>query len=117
MHDQILKDPKNVAVYSDGSGYEGHIGASAVLPADNTRRLAAMGNAEVSTVYAAELQGILMALQLAEPKAHYHMLKTPIHVFTDNQAAIKATAEPGRQSGQYILRRIISKLTRPSLGS
>ncbi|RDL35892.1 uncharacterized protein BP5553_06504 [Venustampulla echinocandica] len=53
-------------------------------------------------VYAAELRGILSALQIAYKKAHKAVI-----VFTDNQAAIRSVANPDSQFGQYILLQIL----------
>jgi hypothetical protein len=63
-HDHILsKDPRErpLILYTDGSGIEGRIGA-AVVDLRNHHTHSQMGDDDTSTVYAAELRGIEMAL-------------------------------------------------------
>ena len=50
------------AVYTDGSGVIGRVGAAAVCPKHQEARSAYMGEQSEATVYVAELQGILLAL-------------------------------------------------------
>ncbi|EED11533.1 hypothetical protein TSTA_008290 [Talaromyces stipitatus ATCC 10500] len=61
-----------------------------------------VGSSETHTVYAGELKGIDTALQ--NPPHNEDTREATI--YTDNQAAIRAIHQPGRSSGQYILRRI-----------
>ncbi len=61
------------------------------------------------TVYAGELYGINMGLELALDHITTYPLLKHIRIFTDNQAAITSTAMPGRQSGQFILKAIAQK--------
>ncbi|KAI0435648.1 hypothetical protein F4803DRAFT_299687 [Xylaria telfairii] len=65
-HQRELESGRNtLLIYTDGSGIDGHTGAAAVCPRIRQTRKAYMGRDTVSTVYAGELQGINMALQLA----------------------------------------------------
>jgi ribonuclease HI len=48
-----------------------------------------MGNSETSTVYAAELQGIKLALEIAVEDKERGNKRDKVVVFTDNQAAIR----------------------------
>jgi hypothetical protein len=54
-----------LAVYSDGSGIHGKIGAAAVTPSLSVHDQAYLGKETVAFVYAAELIGILMAVNIA----------------------------------------------------
>jgi ribonuclease HI len=100
----------HLKVYTDGSGYAGGIGAAAVLKntlldIDLHRQI---GRDTTHTVYAAELAGINMALEVIERRPY---VPTEVTTLTDNQAAVQACAEPDRrQSGQYIVRDIVRQL-------
>ncbi|PYH67178.1 ribonuclease H family protein [Aspergillus vadensis CBS 113365] len=65
----------------------------------------AEGEQSEATVYAAELQGILLALIIILCRPIQHAI-----IFTDNQAALRALQIPGRQSGQYILETVLVAL-------
>lgn len=66
-----------------------------------------MGEQSEATVYAAELQGILLALVIVLRRQIQHAM-----VFTDNQAALRAIQNPSRQSGQYILETVLAAIDR-----
>ena len=92
-------------IYTDDSGINGKIGASAYAPQLEATQRKHLGDDEHFTMYAGELKGIDMAYQIAmdtKPPA--------LNIWTDNQAAIESTANPQSQSGQYILKRITTKL-------
>jgi tubulin alpha len=92
--------PKSL-FFTDGSGYEGMIGASAVAPREAIFKRRHLGTSGQSTVYVAELSGIEMALEkfrTGQPRPQGELV-----IFSDSQAAIQAVQNPRRQSGQHVL--------------
>ena len=99
-----------VNIYTDGSGINGHVGAAAVCTTNGETRMAYMGEENVSTVYAAELQGIILALQIALDMVSQQRQCTAVCIYTDNQAAIRSSAKPKGKSGAYLLRHITQQV-------
>jgi ribonuclease HI len=62
-----------------------------------------IGSDTLSTVYAAELQGISLALQIAQEYADESGERKQIAIYTDNQAAIWSIAKAEGRLGAYIL--------------
>jgi ribonuclease HI len=116
-HSQIFQqavmdqNKRTKMVFTDGTGYEGHIGAStACLLHGVTSERRYLGTDSQSTVYAAELNGIEMALAAARQDnkgrdSEGHTAREVI-IFSDSQAAIQAVQNPQRPSGQYVLTRV-----------
>jgi hypothetical protein len=65
-HNKLIGLPNTLSIYTNGSSIEDRVGAAAVIPATDAIRRAHMGSNTTSTVYAAELQGINMALELCQ---------------------------------------------------
>ena len=90
----------DLIIYTDGSGIDSNIGAAAYNMWRAKERKAYLGTDKQHTVYSAELYGILMALEMAKEDD----TRRKVHIFTDNQAAIRASHRPKNQSGQYIVK-------------
>jgi ribonuclease HI len=93
-----------IRIYSDGSGYEGGIGASALLYIKE--RLVKvlrvhLGSSLEHTVYEAEGVGLILGLHLLNGLTR-RLTQTTI-LGTDSQAIIKALSNQKSHAGQYIL--------------
>ena len=99
-HNEITKDTRLFIVYTDGSVINGKVGAAAVVLNLGIERNLFIGDDTRATVYAAELHGLMLATSIASQHLGH---KTSLIIFTDNQAAITSSSEPGTQSGQGIL--------------
>ncbi|KAJ5148620.1 zinc knuckle domain protein [Penicillium atrosanguineum] len=107
-HDQILAidwRERPAILYTDRSGIEGRIGAAAIVDLEDQHAHSQMGDENTSTVYAAELRVIEMALALVlestEPWAK--QAKNRLIIFADSQAALKALGRPRMPSGHVYL--------------
>jgi ribonuclease HI len=100
-----LESNKTLHIYTDSRGINNKIGVMAVALQESIARKVFIEEDDAVTVYAAKLEDIKMALEIAIDTAHNKII-----IFTDNQATLKAIANPGRPSGQYILREITKHL-------
>lgn len=88
QHNAECATNHSLSIYIDGSGIDGEIGSAAVCPLTGQTLSVHMGSDALSTVYAAELQDINIALQIAQEYADKHGERKKIDIYTDNQAAI-----------------------------
>ncbi|KAJ5212466.1 uncharacterized protein N7498_004112 [Penicillium cinerascens] len=88
--DAALADGAIQRTFTDGSGYAGLVGASAVDPTSTDWKQRHLGSLDQSNVYVAELSGIKMALE--------QLANRPNHPTKDKN--------PRRPSGQYVLKTI-----------
>ena len=108
-HEQ--NDQARIKVFSDGSGYQGKIGAAAVLyrrgqPEPQASLRYTLGDTTTHTTYDAELTGGVLAMWLL--KNAETTLEDEISVYTDNQSIIKADKFPKPRTGQTLLNELIS---------
>ena len=101
QHYKILHENSTApTIYTDGSGIKGKIGAAIYDATKNETRHRHLGKDTQYNVYTAELA----ALQLAIETLRDDHEQIEWRIFTDSQAAIKATNNPHRQSGQAIIK-------------
>lgn len=105
-HDKTTTNSQSLAIYTDGSGIDGEVGTAATAPTIKATLCTYMGPETTSTVYAAELRGIHMALLIANAFFQTHNPQD-IYIYTDNQASIETLQNPTGRSGGYIIYDII----------
>jgi ribonuclease HI len=108
VHDHMLKENSRVLLYTDGSGYQGYIGASMVIPQFQRQMTECIGTEETSTVYAAEACGIRFALSTLLRFAEDHVRLRKVAIFSDSQAALQSIRNPRMVSGQTYIRDCIN---------
>ncbi len=82
-HERLLVQEPSLFYYTDGSGIDGHVGASAVSPFTGAKRRKYVEPLGEYSVYSGELYGILLALELATDERKDHS-ELSITIFTDN---------------------------------
>jgi len=101
-----LNNEADIRVYSDGSGYEGGVGAAAVLYR-GFRPVKALqyylGTLDEHTVYKGECVGMMLGLELIRRETGWVLEAT---MGIDNQAAITATGTGKPATGSYIVDKI-----------
>ena len=105
--EQTANTQDHLHVYTDGSGINGEIGVAATSPMIQSTMKTYMGDNSTSTVYAAELQGIRLALIIALEDWNKGNRRKKLIIYTDNQAAIRTVGNPTGKSGAYIVADII----------
>lgn len=104
--EEDINDKAQVKLYSDGSGIDGSIGASAVLlhyhpQGGVTKRTLRyrLGSDKKHDVYEGEVVGMLLASHLLLTEQHL----TQVSLSVDNQAAIRGTDSIKPASGHYLM--------------
>ncbi|KAJ5128188.1 hypothetical protein N7448_008967 [Penicillium atrosanguineum] len=104
--DAALADGAIQRIFTDGSGYAGLVGASAVNPMSTDWMQRHLGSLDQSNVYVAEFTGIEMALGQLVTRPTKEDKVRELVIFSGSQAAIKSLQNPKRPSGQYVLKSI-----------
>lgn len=104
--DAVIREASGgLCVYSDGSGENDSVGATAVvtLPDGDVRsKRALLGPLSRHTVFEGELYGVYLAIQLLREIPHVHAATITL----DNQSAPTRAHDPQPRSGQLIARAI-----------
>jgi ribonuclease HI len=111
--DEVVKKG-GFCVYTDGSGFEGGVGAEAVAMRgglEGEHRTRHLGDQSEHTVFESEVAGGILALDIIKTTPRL----TDVDIFMDCQPAIIAISAPKPQPGQYlvstfhdVLRRLLS---------
>jgi ribonuclease HI len=110
MNEEV-QDQSDIRIYSDGSGYEGNVGAGAVLYQRGVRKgklRYRLGDLTEHTVYEGELVGLTLGAELLQKEARVKK----VTFYTDNQATIQSldSFKPG--PGYYIADGFLHTITR-----
>ena len=103
----LRSDPKTMVIYTDGSGINNGIGAGIYSPTTKKYQGQHLVTDKSTNVYAAELTAIDMAITHAKETAQHF---NRCFIFTDSQATIMSIDQPKRQSGQYLLYRLLNHI-------
>ena len=119
-HDKVVyrSSPDFITIYTDDSGINDRISASAVrmitlpegLSIPVTNKSADIRPASQFTVYFGELYGLYLALEILSKEPTEFKDERPVIIYTDNQAAIRNAHCPQSKSGQYMVAKIIRML-------
>ena len=96
---------ENLFVYTDGSGINEKVGASATAKSVTWNSF--LGSTDSFTVYSGELYGILLGTGLA---SHVGYRPGRVFICVDNQASIRAIGNSSSKSGQHIVQRIVEEI-------
>jgi ribonuclease HI/exonuclease III len=104
--DDKEREPGEIRVYADGSGFEGYAGACAVLTRDDRRKILKyrLGKLTRHTVYEAEGVAVILGEHLIECERNPRKSS----ICLDNQSVIRATDKNDPRPGHYIIDEILT---------
>ena len=103
LHENFHSMSGTEAIYTDGSGIGGRVGAAKYYASNHKVTHQHLGNETEYNVFAAELTALcLAATEIQESGEH-----DTWNIYVDSQAAIHAVDRPFRQSGQSIIKEFI----------
>jgi ribonuclease HI/exonuclease III len=109
-HLEDEQDPAEIRIYTDGSGFDGHVGAAAVLwrmgRDDEKSMKARVGKMTQHEVYEGEGYGLILGLELLKNEENINT----VSIGVDNQAAIMAITRLKTKTAQHIFDGIHRKL-------
>ena len=106
LHEELVKKADVQAIYTDGSGIEGKVGAAMYHAATGNARLQHLGTQAQYNVFAAELTAMCLSAAELQKNDQHHAW----NLYTDSQAAIQAVDKPLRQSGQSIIKEFLDTI-------
>lgn len=110
VHEREASNAHNISIYTDGAKINGHVGAAAVRQGTGASKSTYMGSEATATTYVAELQGIDLALSMAEAELESNPTKRQTVIWTDSQAAVQSLTRPEGRTGAYVLQRIVQQV-------
>src|SRR5579859_6946579 len=96
-HDATQHKQNMLCIYTDGSGIDGHVEATAFCPNTSQTTLQYLGSEEHHNVCSAEPRVFELAADITQTS---HLSFTKYVIYTDSQAAIKGINNPNKQSVQ-----------------
>ena len=108
--EQAQHNEDAIAIYTDGSSVNGHVGAAAVRSAAERSKSTYMGSTSTTTGYLAELQGINLALSMAQEDTEGSPRVRQVAIWSDSQAAIRSLGRSEGRSGAYLLKQIVKRV-------
>ena len=106
-HELERTAPASICIYTDGARVNGHVGAAAVRHGTGELKSVYMGTEANTTTYAAELQAIGLALDIALAETGSSTSRQQVAIWIDSQAAVRSLTRCEGRTGAYILRQII----------
>ena len=105
-------DKADFKIFTDGSSYEGGVGAAAVMyrkgfPCPVRQLKAHLGDSSKHNSYEAETVGGILAMHLIDTSPG--TIRKTVSIYVDNQALIKASTCPKASSTQHLLQDLTSK--------
>jgi len=103
QHDEAVRNPGTIRIYTDGSGISGNVGAAAYCPELQKTISQYLGKATEYNVFAAEVKAINLAINILLTTDIAISNYSDCVIYADSQPAITATTKPNTQSGQQII--------------
>lgn len=100
--EQAQNEAEYISIYTDESSVDSHVGAAAVCPATGRSKSTYLGSSSSTTNHLAELQGINLALNMAQDLATDSSTGRQVAIWSDSQAAVRSLGRSEGRSGAQI---------------
>ncbi|EED13497.1 reverse transcriptase, putative [Talaromyces stipitatus ATCC 10500] len=108
VHNRMAKKNTRVIVYTNGSGYQGYISTSMVIPQLRRQMTECIDTEDTSTIYAAEGCGIKFGLGTLLRFVEDDKRLQRVAIFSDSRSALQSIQNPNMASGQTYIRDCIN---------